>query len=142
MKVIYPGSFNPWTFGHQSIYERACKLFGEVTIVIASNPAKSIDPEFIKWTLELLDYPVEICEGLVAVDADIIIRGVRSGDWEYEQNLAQWNKEIGAETVFLCPDPALSHISSSAVRELIKHNQPVYKFIARAVLDRWTGVIK
>lgn len=118
MKVIYPGSFNPWTIGHQDIYERAMKIFGNVTVVVAVNPNKNVDPGFIRWTLKPLQMDVVVTHDLVAIDADIIIRGVRSGDWEYEQNLAQWNRELDAETIFLCPSPELSHISSSGVRAL------------------------
>jgi pantetheine-phosphate adenylyltransferase len=80
---------------------------------------------------------VEVCKDLVALDSDVIIRGVRTGDWEYEQSLAQWNKTLGAETVFLPPEPAISHISSSAVRELVKHNQDVSSYVNKEVFNRW-----
>jgi len=137
MKVIYPGTFNPWTIGHQNVYERACKIFGKVIIVIAVNPNKSILPESIAYTLEPLNVPIEICKNLVALNADVIIRGVRTGDWEYEQGLAQWNKTLGAETVFLPPEPAISHISSSAIRELVKHGQDVSSYVNDKVFNRW-----
>lgn len=138
MKVIYPGSFNPWTIGHQDIYNRALKLFGSIKIVIAKNPEKEFDYEFVKWTLEPLTSNLEIVSGLVAPDCDAIIRGVRSGDWEYEQGLSQWNKILGAETVFLSPDPALSHISSSAVRTLYNHGVSIDKYVgSSAVHKRW-----
>ena len=137
-KVIYPGSFNPWTIGHQNIYERAKKAFGEVVVVLANNPAKNINIEQVRYTLEPLNIPVEICDGLIATDADIIVRGVRSGDWEYELNLAQWNKEIGAETVFFAPAPELSHITSSAVRLLYNNGSDVQKyFVNYEVYRRW-----
>jgi len=139
MKIIYPGTFNPWTIGHQNVYERACKIFGKVTVVIAINPNKTISPEAIAYTLEPLNMSVEICKDLVALDADIIIRGVRTGDWEYEQELAQWNKILGAETVFLPPEPSISHISSSAIRELIKHGQDVSSYVDKEVFERWGG---
>ena len=140
MKVIYPGSFNPWTVGHQHIYERACKIFGEVIIVIAINTKKDIAPNFIAWTLEPLNVPIEIYHDLIASHADIIVRGVRSGDWEYEQNLAQWNTLIGAETVFLSPVPELAHINSTAVR-LLDHHDSVdmaKKYVGNDhVYNRW-----
>jgi len=141
MKVIYPGSFNPWTIGHQDIYERALKLFGDVKIVVAKNPDKEeIDYDFIKWTLEPITDNVVIIGGLVAPEADVIIRGVRSGDWEYEQNLSQWNKILGSETIFLSPDPALSHISSSAARMLHAHGRNIKEYIGNVETHkRWTN---
>lgn len=144
MKIIYPGSFNPWTNGHQDIHNRACKLFNApVDVVIAVNPAKKIDIDFILWTLQpLSDRGIKVMAttDLVATQADVIVRGVRSGDWEYEQNLAQWNKELGAETVFLCPAPEFSHINSSAVRELRKYGKPVGKYCPKDILERWLTI--
>lgn len=141
MKVIYPGSFNPWTIGHQDIYDRAKAIFGEVVVVIAFNPSKNVNCSFIEWTLEPLKMNVEVDYGLIAESSDIIIRGVRSGDWEYEQNLAQWNRVIGAETIFLSPSPAVSHINSSAVRLLTVKNPELASqyFSSGLVYERWTS---
>ena len=121
MKVIYPGSFNPWTLGHQSILNRCLELFEEVQITVAMNPDKDVSPGFITWTLKPLEseqVTVDTCYDLVSQYGLPIVRGVRSGDWEYEQNLAQWNRELGVETLFLCPDPSLAHVNSTAVRTL------------------------
>ena len=130
-KAIYPGSFNPWTKGHQDILDRALMLFDKVTIVVATNPNKNVNRANIVKAL----YPVAnkagdkvdvlSFTGLVANLGHTIVRGVRSGDWEYKQNLAMWNKELGVETIFLCPDPKYSHISSSALRTLYDHGESI-----------------
>ena len=126
-EVIYPGTFNPWTKGHDDILKRALKLFDKVDIVVAKNPNKNVDSKFISWTLTPLKFiegvNVVVHDGLVSDFKKPVVRGVRSGDWEYEQNLAQWNRELGVETVFLCPNPSLSHINSTAIRTLVAMGQ-------------------
>ena len=129
--AIYPGSFNPWTKGHQDILDRALMLFDKIIIVVAVNPTKNIDASLILKSLNPIAAKnigqVEIMSftGLVATLGYTIIRGVRSGDWEYEQNLAMWNKELGVETIFMCPDPKYSHINSSALRTLYEAGEHI-----------------
>jgi pantetheine-phosphate adenylyltransferase len=141
--AIYPGSFNPWTKGHADILSRALKVFDEVLIVVAINPAKNIDPDFIKWTLNPLVsiYKNVQCishDGLVSEFKLPIIRGVRSSDWEYEQNLASWNRELGVDTFFLSPTPSLSHINSSALRSLYAAGIDISDYVdSTLVLERW-----
>jgi len=133
MKIaIYPGTFNPWTTGHQDILERALTVFDAITVLVAKNPDKDVDTRFIKWTLTPVADAFNGRVSIVSTDRRLvssynipIIRGVRSGDWEYEQNLAIWNKELGVETFFLCPDPKTAHINSSALRMLEKANKDI-----------------
>ena len=133
--AIYPGTFNPWTKSHQNILDRALTIFDKVTIVVAKNPSKEINIDVIHKTLIPIQnsYRDEVTvikyDGLVSDFKCPIIRGVRSGDWEYEQNLANWNMELGVETIFLCPAPEYSHINSTALRSLYKHGKNIDKFI-------------
>jgi pantetheine-phosphate adenylyltransferase len=152
-RAMYPGSFNPWTKGHQNILERALKIFDVVDIVVAKNPDKKLNLLNIVYSLEPLKkqfkdkISIFFTEGLIAdfkypngIKKNIpIIRGVRSGDWEYEQNLAQWNKILGKDTIFFCPKPENAHISSSALRLLIAKNKNVGRFIGnKEVFTIWS----
>lgn len=132
--AIYPGSFNPWTKGHQDILDRALTIFDKVIIVLAANPDKKISlrdmAETLKPVIQTYGGRVTLQHtfGLVSQFGFPIVRGVRQGDWEYEQNLAVWNKELGVETVFLCPSPENSHINSSALRTLHKEGVSILKY--------------
>jgi pantetheine-phosphate adenylyltransferase len=133
MKLLFPGSFDPFTIGHADLVERALKMGAEVVIAIGINEEKK--PLFS--TAQRLDAirayykdnpGVSVIEykGLT-VDAvrdngcDAILRGIRSvTDYDKERNLADINRSIeGVETVLLVSSPAVQHVSSSLVRELI-----------------------
>ena len=133
MKLFFPGSFDPFTIGHADLVERALKLGCEVVVAIGINEEKK--PLFsTSQRLEAIrayynDNPgVSVIEykGLT-VDAvrdngcDAILRGIRSvTDYDKERNLADINHSIdGVETVLLVSSPAVQHVSSSLVRELI-----------------------
>lgn len=134
-KVVFAGSFNPFTIGHADIVSRALKIFDEVIIAIGVNEHKQSDSERENSANDIrLLYAsdervkVAIYHGLTAdfaksAGACCMIRGVRSAaDYDYEKNLADINLEIlGIDTLLMPCRPNLSHISSSAVREL-KHN--------------------
>jgi len=142
--AIYPGSFNPWTIGHQDILERSLNIFDKVIVVVAANPDKLINLNKVKWVLAPLeDYfkgkvKVVVHKDLISSFNLPIIRGVRSGDWEYEQNLAMWNKELGVETIFMCPNSSLAHINSSALRVLHSKNIDITPYCGLAeIAKRW-----
>jgi pantetheine-phosphate adenylyltransferase len=142
--VIYPGSFNPWTIGHHDILKRTLQMFDKVLVVIATNPDKLVNKDKIKWVLAPLEQHfnghVEVTthEGLISDFKLPIIRGVRSGDWEYEQNIAMWNKELGVETIFMCPNPAIAHINSSALRLLHNNGVDITPFVGLPdIAKRW-----
>jgi len=152
-RAMYPGSFNPWTRGHQDILERALKIFNTVDIVVAKNPNKNLNITNIVRSLTPLEEQfknkayIYLTENLITdfyhpncpKQELPIIRGVRSGDWEYEQNLAQWNKELGKDTIFFSPKLENAHISSSALRLLITENKDVTKYIGnKEVFKAWS----
>ena len=133
MKLFFPGSFDPFTIGHADLVERALDMGCEVVIAIGINEEKK--PLFsVQQRLEAIrnhykGYSrVSVTEyrGLT-VDAvrengcDAILRGIRSvSDYDNERNLADINRSIdGVETVLLVASPAVQHVSSSLVRELL-----------------------
>jgi pantetheine-phosphate adenylyltransferase len=131
-KAIYPGTFDPVTFGHIDILKRARQIFPEVVVAVAHNPQKN--PFFqVKERVALLkkvtaSMPgVSVCEfkGLV-VDfarrekARVLIRGLRMiSDFEYEFMMALTNRKFApdVETIFLMPKESYSYISSKLLRE-------------------------
>ena len=133
MKLFFPGSFDPFTIGHADLVKRALDLGCEVVIAIGINEDKK--PLFsAQQRLDAIkafykgDSRVSVIEykGLT-VDAvrengcDAILRGIRSvTDYDKERNLADINRSIdGIETVLLVSSPAVQHVSSSLVRELM-----------------------
>ncbi len=142
--AIFPGSFDPFTKGHEDIVRRASTLFDKVIIAIGENSNKtrhfSIDLMIAKINETFADYEgVEVTtfSGLTAnyaksIGAKFIVRGLRNTtDFEYENTIAQANCHINTEleTVFLITDPALAHISSTITREIHKYDGDVSAFI-------------
>ena len=135
MKALYPGSFDPLTFGHLDLIQRGCRLFGHVVIAVLENPSKS--PTFslerrlehIKNATKNID-KVEIIafSGLTVSCAkrnsvDLIIRGLRAmSDFEYELQIAHTNRSLDEnyETVFLATETHHSYLSSSLVKEVAR----------------------
>ena len=149
MKIaVFPGSFDPITRGHESIVKRALSLFDEIIIGIGQNTGKhyyfSHDrrEHFIKNVFEgeskikVMHYSgltVNFCK---EINANYILRGLRtSADFEFERAIAQMNRTMAPEieTVFLVSDPALSHISSTIVRDILLYSGDVSAFVPDAV---------
>jgi len=146
--AIFPGSFSPFTIGHQSIVDRALVLFDKIIISIGINSGKpqyfSIE-ERMKWIqavysnnpkIEVKKYKgltVDFCR---KESASFILRGLRnSHDFKFEKNMAQMNQDLNAdiETIFIITSPEVSHISSSIIRDIIKNGEDVSKFIPKEI---------
>ena len=146
--AIFPGSFDPFTVGHESIVRRASKLFDRIIIMIGYNSSKkSFFPleSRIRWISTVFaDDPyitVEVHEGLT-VDfcrksgAKYIIRGLRtSADFEFERAIAQVNKQMypEIETVFLLTIPEHTPVNSSIVRDIILHGGDASRFLPKSL---------
>lgn len=133
-KAIYPGSFDPLTFGHIDILERSVRLFDRVVMAIITNPAK--EPLFtVEERCQMIDkvvqkrFPeveVDVFHGLLVdyareKDAQVIVRGIRAvTDYEYEFQMALMNRRLapGIETVFMMPAEQYSYLSSRLVKEI------------------------
>ena len=141
--ALFPGTFDPYTVGHESLVRRGLSLMDEIVIAIGVNESKrSYFP--LEKRLEMIrvlyiDEPrvkVESYDSLTIdfarkVGAGYILRGIRSVvDFEYEKTIADMNRTIsGIETFVLFTEPALTHISSTLVRELLRYGSDVSSFI-------------
>jgi len=143
--AIYPGSFDPITYGHIDIIKRASKIVDELTVSVLYNRAKtslfSVDERvnMIKEVVkDLPNVSVECYEGLVVNHAmehnvNVIIRGLRAvTDFEYELQMCQTNRKLSddkVETVFLDTDLRYAYLSSSTVREVASFDGDISKFV-------------
>ena len=138
--AVYPGSFDPITFGHLDIISRGLKIFDEVIIAVAQNPTKKAlftTEERVGLIREVLAdngrATVDTFGGLLmdyvlSRDASVIIRGLRAvSDFEYEFQIAQMNRAISqeVETLFMMTSVPFSYLSSSIVKEVSSLNGPV-----------------
>ncbi len=146
--AVFPGSFDPITRGHESVVQRAAKLFDKIIIAVGTNANKAgFFPlekrlEWIKTTFKHLDnIEVQNYEGLTTdfceeVGAQFLLRGIRTGaDFEYERSIAQMNKAMmqNIETVFILTTPELTPISSTILRDIYKHGGDIKPFIPKAI---------
>ena len=151
LRGIYPGSFDPVTFGHVDIIERASKVTDELIVGILQNKAKN--PLFSveervrmleEVTKHLKNVKIVPFEGMLVqfaeqMDAKVIIRGLRGiTDFEYELQMAQTNRQLDGEleTLFLTTDLRYSNISSSAVREIASYHRDVSEFVPAVVAKK------
>mgnify|MGYP000998384475 FL=1 len=133
VKAVFAGSFDPPTFGHLNIIERAQKLFPEIHVVIAVNKNKNYcfsGEERLDVIQQLVsrqnNVSVHLWDSLIVdyakkIKADVLIRGVRNdNDFLYEFDLAMMNKSLNPqiETLFLVPDPKFFVLRSSSIKEL------------------------
>jgi pantetheine-phosphate adenylyltransferase len=141
---IYPGTFDPITYGHLDVLARAAKLFDTVTLAVAHNPGKNpfFMPEerveLIKPAIEnLTNVNITTFSGLlvdfaVEQQATAIIRGLRAlSDFEFEFNMALMNRHLNGkiETIFVMPAEAYSYTSSHLVKQVAKYGGDVSKFV-------------
>uniref|UniRef100_A0A7C5Y9I7 Phosphopantetheine adenylyltransferase n=1 Tax=Fervidobacterium nodosum TaxID=2424 RepID=A0A7C5Y9I7_9BACT len=148
IKAVYPGSFDPITYGHIDIAKRASKLFDELYIVVMENKRKNYTftvEERLEMVKECLkDVPnirVESFSGLLVEyttknEINVVIRGLRAvTDFEYELQMALANKEIcnGVETVFLMTDKSYSFLSSSLVKEVASFGGQISQWVPENV---------
>lgn len=147
---IYPGTFDPFTYGHLDVLERASKLFDRVTVAIASNPGKGplFTPEarlalVIASTGHLPNVGATLFNGLLVEfarteKATAIIRGLRAlSDFEFEFNMALMNRHLepDIETLFVMPREAFSYTSSSLVKQVAKLGGDVSHFVPPPVIQ-------
>ena len=149
-KALYPGSFDPVTYGHIDVIRRASTLFDSLTVAVLNNGAKSplfsVDERVNMLKGVCRDIPnvkVDSFSGLTADYVtsngyDVIIRGLRAvTDFEYELQMAQTNRKLapGADTVFLTTSLEYAYLSSTTVKEVAFFGGDISKFVPKEIED-------
>ena len=147
--ALFPGTFDPVTFGHIDIIERALPLFDKLYIGIGLNSNKApmfSDQQRKLWLQEIFKeeskIKVVVYEGLTVecckkVKANYVVRGIRYvNDFEYEKAIADMNRALdeNIETVFLTCLPKYTSVASTLVRDVIRNGGDVSQFVPEAVL--------
>ncbi|MBX3091973.1 MAG: pantetheine-phosphate adenylyltransferase [Cryobacterium sp.] len=151
--AVVPGSFDPITLGHLDVIDRAATLFDELHVLVVHNPDKTAllpvaqrvaliersiaeaglpsNIKVMSWSVGLL---VDYCTDVGAI---ALVKGVRSQvDVAYETPMAIVNRNLaGVETIFLLPDPAHAHVSSSLVRQVASLGGDVSPYVPKAVAE-------
>ena len=148
--AIYPGSFDPVTYGHIDIIKRAADIFDRLTVSVLNNRVKtslfSVEERvnIIKEvTKDIPNVSVASYDGLLIdyckqTNANVIIRGLRAiTDFEYELQMAQTNRKLGedVDTIFLTTSLEYAYLSSSTVREVASFGGDISKFVPPLIAD-------
>lgn len=149
-RALFPGSFDPFTIGHESIVRRALDLFDEIVVAVGTNSTKTplFAPEDrLRWIAHVFsDTPkvrtalysgltVQYCE---QIEARFILRGLRnSSDFGFERGIAQVNKSLQpkVETVFILTLPEHSALSSTIIRDVYRNGGDIRNFVPQAVYE-------
>ncbi|MBV8082126.1 MAG: pantetheine-phosphate adenylyltransferase [Candidatus Eremiobacteraeota bacterium] len=147
--VVYPGSFDPVTYGHLDIVQRAASQFPHVVVAVVANPSKS--PMFtLPQRVEMLreacgsmrNVEIDAFEGLLVdyvrrFERALIVKGLRIvSDFEHEFSMALLNRKLkgGAETIFMPASPQYAYVSSSSVKEVFSLGGDIAEFVPPSVL--------
>ena len=153
-KAIYPGTFDPITFGHIDLIKKSLNIFDQVIVAISDGNTKNYlfdanereylikkalfnDLKFSKKKIIVTSFKTLTTDFCKKMRANVIIRGLRAtSDFEYEFQLAGMNKKLNSlvETVFLMSDPENQIISSKFVKEIIELNGDIKKFTTKSVI--------
>lgn len=149
--ALYPGTFDPITYGHIDIALRASKIFSRVIAVVAQNPSKnplfSIGErlDMVKNALagvphiDVIGYSGLIVNCLKEYQGSVLIRGLRAlTDFEYEFQMAYTNRKLhdAAETVFLMPSARYTYLNSTMVKQIARFRGDITPFVPECVQDR------
>ena len=151
IRAIYPGSFDPLTFGHMDVVKRGIKIFDKVIVAVAKNPEKSplfslqervaMIKEFAKGNPKI---DVDAFDGLL-VDyaakkgAAVVLRGIRAlSDFEYEFQMTLTNRKLNddIETIFMMPSESYSYLSSRMIKEVAMLGGNIRDFVPEYVAKR------
>jgi len=150
MKVVYPGTFDPFTRGHEDLVRRAVRLFDAVVVAVADSATKkpffttderiAMAREVLRpfANVEVIGFSTLLMDFAVEQGAQAIVRGLRAvSDFEYEFQMAGMNRNLNpdVETLFLTPDEKYMFISATIVREIARFGGDVMKFVHPHVAD-------
>lgn len=145
---IFPGSFDPFTKGHENIVERFLPLFDQIIIGVGGNSSKkymySQENRIAHIESIFINEPKIVVESYTGLTvnfckqkkAQYLLRGLRNTtDFNYEKSIALMNKELEQiETLFLMTDEGLSHISSTIIRDVAKNSGDISPFVTKSEL--------
>jgi len=147
-KAVFPGTFDPFTIGHEAIVNRSLHLFDQIIIAVGVNASKqtmfTLDQR-LEWINKIFEHNPKIAvhefTGLTVdycktVGANYILRGLRSSaDFNYERAIAQMNKALvpDVETIFIMSLPEHSAISSTILRDIIRNQGNVDDFVPKQI---------
>ena len=145
--ALFPGTFDPFTTGHESLVKRGLALMDEIVISIGVNDAKktfySLESRINairqfycnEPRVKVMSYDKLTIDFAKEMGANFILRGIRTvNDFEYEKNIADVNRDLsGIETFILFTEPEHTHISSSIVRELLRYGKDISRFIPKGM---------
>ncbi|MDR2728983.1 MAG: pantetheine-phosphate adenylyltransferase [Chitinispirillales bacterium] len=149
--ALYPGTFDPITFGHIDIAVRASRIFRKVIAVVATNPSKNplftpqerveMARESLKNIpdIEVISYSGLIVDCMREHKATAIIRGLRAvSDFDYEFQMAFTNRNMleAAETIFLMPSAEYTYLNSTLVKQIARHGGEIGHFVPDCVKRR------
>ena len=150
-RAIYPGTFDPVTYGHLDVIKRAASLYDNVIVAVAASKEKgplfTVEErvEMIKETVKALDnVEVESFTGLVVDYAEkqsskVVLRGLRMiSDFEYEFQMALTNRKLNPdiETVFMMPNESYSYLSSKLIKEVAPLGADISNFVPKHVAEK------
>ena len=150
IRVIYPGTFDPITRGHEDVVRRAAGLFGEVIVAVAASRAATLftlaervelaQSVFSEYpNVKVLGFDELLMNFVREQNARVVLRGLRAvSDFEYEFQMAGMNRSLhpDVETIFLTPAEQYTFISASMVREISRFGGDVGKFVSPLVAKR------
>ena len=151
LKVVYPGTFDPFTCGHEDVVRRASRLFDEIVIAVAASESKGplfTAAERVTMAREIfadfanvrvMGFSGLLMEFVHSVGAAVVLRGLRAvSDFEYEFQMAGMNRNLHpeVETLFLTPAEQFLFVSSTMVREIARFGGDVSHFVSPLVAAR------
>ena len=151
MKVVYPGTFDPFTRGHEDLVRRASRIFDQVVVGIADSETKrpfftteeriAMAREVLRdhANVEVLGFSSLLMDFVHQQGARLILRGLRAvSDFEYEFQMAGMNRNLypEVETLFLTPDEKYMFVSATIVREIARFGGDVSQFVHPVVAAR------
>ena len=158
MRALIAGTFDPITVGHSDLIQRASLMFDEIVVVIFNNSEKQnfftdeqrvemakITCAEINRNIRIDSHDGMLAEYMKTNNINIIIKGVRNvSDFTYEYILSEINRSVygDIETIFLPSKPGYQHVSSSVVREFLKHGADISKLVPKSVMEYIKGVKK
>ena len=155
--AIYPGTFDPVTFGHIDIMRRAVKLFDQLIVAVALNPKKNplfpleervrfIKSETKKLSkIDVVPFDILLTSLAKLKKASVVIKGLRAiSDFEFELQMGLMNRKLdeSLETLFMIPSQEYSFLSSNLVKEIARHGGDVSKLVPRSVIKELNKIIQ